>query len=60
MGIASFPLTLHKGTCVLIHSTYPTGVSVRENINTFFDVGLWSWNWVDPPMATLMFCILLM
>jgi hypothetical protein len=60
-AIVSIPMTFHKPTAVWFNANYakhdlPDGG--LEGIETIFEVGGWSWGWMEPVMGTLSFALL--
>ena len=61
MAIGSFPMVFHFDTCYWFNHFYvTTDIPPPEDLETMYEVGNWSWNWMEPPLGTISFFILCM
>ena len=59
-GLASVPCVFHRGTALWFCKTFvkeeiPTDA---ETLDTFFKVGTWTWQWMEPAIGTASFVLL--
>jgi hypothetical protein len=53
---ASLPLVFDFGTAMWFNEAYvTTEVPPPEDLETWLEIGAWTWNWMEPFMGTLMF-----
>lgn len=58
-AIVCVPFVFHKGTALWFNDIYVTGdVPPPEDLETFYEVGSWTWGWMEPVMGTLSFSLL--
>eukprot|EP00542_Grammatophora_oceanica_P012623 CAMPEP_0194046518 /NCGR_PEP_ID=MMETSP0009_2-20130614/21422_1 /TAXON_ID=210454 /ORGANISM="Grammatophora oceanica, Strain CCMP 410" /LENGTH=250 /DNA_ID=CAMNT_0038691839 /DNA_START=43 /DNA_END=795 /DNA_ORIENTATION=+ len=58
-ALASFPLCFHLGTVDWFNKHYvTTDVPPPEDLETWLEVGSWSWNWMEPPLGQISFVLL--
>eukprot|EP01094_Clydonella_sp_ATCC50884_P020181 TRINITY_DN413_c1_g1_i2.p1 TRINITY_DN413_c1_g1~~TRINITY_DN413_c1_g1_i2.p1 ORF type:complete len:269 (-),score=80.61 TRINITY_DN413_c1_g1_i2:130-897(-) len=60
-SVTSVPLVFHKDTAVwfndkFVHEDLPEGG--LEDLDTFWKVGSWTWNWMEPYLGTASFVLL--
>lgn len=60
-GIASFPLIFHKETVLWFNEHFVTAdVPPVEDLETFWEVGSWSWGWMEPMIGQVSFVLLVL
>lgn len=53
-GIASIPLCFHLPTALWFNTHYvTTEVAAPEDLETWLEVGSWTWNWMEPRIHNL-------
>jgi len=58
-GFASFPLVFDYRTVIWFNEQYVTAdVPEPKDLETWLEVGIWSWNWMEPVMGQLSFLLL--
>lgn len=58
-GVGSIPMTFHKDTCLWFNDVYVTSeVPPPEDLESFYEVGSWSWSWVEPLVGTGCFVLM--
>lgn len=58
-GLASFPLVFHEPTVAWFNKQFvTTEVPPLEDLETVFEIGAWSWNWMEPPLGQISFFLL--
>jgi len=58
-AVASFPLCFHRGTTLWFNDKFVTGdVADAKDLETWLEVGSWSWNWMEPPLGQMSFVLL--
>ncbi|KAL7578706.1 hypothetical protein ACA910_015945 [Epithemia clementina (nom. ined.)] len=58
-AIASFPLCFHQATAEWFNERYvTTDVPESEDLETWLEVGAWTWNWMEPPLGQISFVLL--
>ena len=58
-GLASFPLCFHEPTVSWFNKLFVTAeVPPPEDLETMFQIGSWSWNWMEPPLGQISFFLL--
>lgn len=58
-GVASIPLCFDLSTAIWFNDAYvTTDVPDDEDLETFLEVGGWTWNWMEPPLGQLSFVLL--
>jgi len=58
-AVACVPLVFHKQTALWFNDAFvTTDVPPPEDMQTFYEVGSWTWGWMEPPLGTLSFVIL--
>lgn len=61
MGVLSLPMVFHEGTAMWFnHHFVTTDVPDPKDLETYLEVGSWTWNWMEPPLGTLSFVLLTM
>jgi hypothetical protein len=60
-GIGCIPFIFHKASVTLFNEKFVTAeVPDAETIQTFLEVGSWSWGWMEPVLGTASFTLLAM
>eukprot|EP00615_Pteridomonas_danica_P007067 CAMPEP_0114340604 /NCGR_PEP_ID=MMETSP0101-20121206/8480_1 /TAXON_ID=38822 ORGANISM="Pteridomonas danica, Strain PT" /NCGR_SAMPLE_ID=MMETSP0101 /ASSEMBLY_ACC=CAM_ASM_000211 /LENGTH=229 /DNA_ID=CAMNT_0001473907 /DNA_START=23 /DNA_END=712 /DNA_ORIENTATION=- len=58
-AFASFPLCFDLPTALWFNEHYvTTDVADPEDLETWLEVGTWTWNWMEPPLGQLSFFLL--
>mmetsp|Transcript_19371 Transcript_19371/g.35055 ORF Transcript_19371/g.35055 Transcript_19371/m.35055 type:complete len:258 (+) Transcript_19371:41-814(+) len=58
-GFVTFPLCFDVNTAKVFNEMYvTTDVADPEDLETWLEVGTWTWNWMEPPLGQLSFFIL--
>jgi len=58
-GLATFPLCFHLDTvCWFDDAFVTTDHPEAKDLETWLEVGSWSWNWMEPPLGQLSFFLL--
>jgi len=58
-GFATFPLCFDLNTALVFNDMFvTTDVAAPEDLETWLEVGSWTWNWMEPPLGQLSFFIL--
>jgi len=58
-GAASVPMTFHRPTAEWMNEHFVTSaVPEPHELETFWEVGTWSWNWMEPCLGTASFILL--
>jgi len=58
-GFVSIPLVFHLPTVQWFNEHFVTAdVPPAKDLETFLEVGSWSWNWMEPPLGQISFFIL--
>lgn len=58
-GFASFPLVFHLSTAEWFNQYYvTTDLPSAEDLETWLEVGAWTWNWMEPPLGQISFFLL--
>lgn len=58
-GLATFPLCFHLDSVELFNKAYVTAdIPDQKDLETWLEVGSWSWNWMEPPLGQLSFFLL--
>lgn len=58
-AVGSIPLVFDLQTTLWFNELYvTTEVAAPEDLETALEVGSWAWNWMEPPLGTLSFCLL--
>jgi len=58
-GLATFPLCFHLGSVEWFNELYVTADHAEaKDLETWLEVGSWSWNWMEPPLGQLSFFLL--
>jgi len=58
-GLASFPLVFHFDTVVAFNDAYVTAdVPEPKDLETWLEVGSWSWAWMEPVLGQASFALL--
>lgn len=59
IGVASVPLIFHYPTVALFNEHFVTAdIPEPKDLETWLEVGSWSWNWMEPIIGELSFIIL--
>ena len=60
-GFGSIPMCFDLHTVLWFNEQYVTmDVEDAKNLETWLEVGSWSWNWMEPPLGTISFFLLCM
>mmetsp|Transcript_129361 Transcript_129361/g.335426 ORF Transcript_129361/g.335426 Transcript_129361/m.335426 type:complete len:211 (-) Transcript_129361:316-948(-) len=60
-GIACVPLCFHLPTVQYFNKVFvTTDVPEPDDLQTWFEVGSWAWNWMEPPLGVASFVLLAM
>ena len=58
-GLLSIPLCFHLPTVSWFNANFVTAdIPEPKDLETWLEVGSWSWNWMEPPLGQLSFLIL--
>ena len=58
-GFASFPLCFHRPSVLWFNDQFvTTDIPDAVDLETIWEVGSWSWNWMEPPLGQISFFIL--
>jgi len=58
-GLATFPLCFDLNTALVFNDLYvTTDVADDKDLETWLEVGSWTWNWMEPPLGQLSFFLL--
>jgi len=58
-GAASLPMVFSLDTALWFNEDYvTTDVPDPRDLETFLEVGSWTWNWMEPPLGTISFVLL--
>jgi hypothetical protein len=58
-AFATIPLCFDLNTCLVFNEQYvTTEVAQDKDLETWLEVGQWSWNWMEPPLGQLSFFLL--
>lgn len=58
-GVVSFPLVFHLKTVEKFNTAYVTAdVPETKDLETWLEVGSWSWNWMEPVLGQVSFALL--
>ena len=58
-GVAAFPMVFDQSTVAWFNEVYVTGeVPEEKDQETVYEIGNWSWNWMEPLTGTFSFFIL--
>ena len=61
MGIYSFPVVFDANVAHWFNNLYvTTDIPEPKDLETMFEVGNWTWGWMEPPLGTISFFILCM
>jgi hypothetical protein len=56
---ASVPLVFHHDLALWFNERYVTDdVPLEKDLETWLEVGAWTWNWMEPPLGTISFVLL--
>eukprot|EP01049_Picozoa_sp_SAG25_P009932 SAG25_NODE_1032_length_4223_cov_96.274006_1_plen_220_part_00 len=59
VGFASFPMCFDLTTVMWFNKiAVTTEVPPPDDLETIFEVGMWSWGWMEPPLGQLSFLLL--
>ncbi|KAJ8610111.1 hypothetical protein CTAYLR_007087 [Chrysophaeum taylorii] len=59
VGLASFPLCFHLPTALWFNDNFVTAdVASPADLETWLEVGSWTWNWMEPPLGQISFFLL--
>jgi len=57
--LGSFPMVFDLHTALVFNELYvTTDVPPPEDLETWLEVGSWTWNWMEPPLGQLSFALL--
>ena len=58
-AFATFPLCFDLNTSLVFNDQYvTTEVAQAKDLETWLEVGSWTWNWMEPPLGQLSFFLL--
>eukprot|EP00618_Florenciella_parvula_P008116 CAMPEP_0119542782 /NCGR_PEP_ID=MMETSP1344-20130328/53778_1 /TAXON_ID=236787 /ORGANISM="Florenciella parvula, Strain CCMP2471" /LENGTH=260 /DNA_ID=CAMNT_0007587041 /DNA_START=26 /DNA_END=808 /DNA_ORIENTATION=+ len=58
-ALASIPLCFHLDTCLWFNEGFvTTEVAEAKDLETWLEVGSWSWTWMEPPLGQISFFLL--
>ena len=58
-SIVSTPLVFHKGTAEWFNEAFvTTDVPEPADMETFLEIGSWTWNWMEPVLGQISFVLL--
>ena len=58
-AFGSMPMVFHRGTAEWFNEGYvTTDVPEEADLETWLEVGSWTWNWMEPPLGALSFSLL--
>lgn len=58
-GLVTFPLCFNLSTALWFNELYvTTDVAEAKDLETWLEVGSWTWNWMEPPLGQLSFFFL--
>ena len=58
-GFGSLPMVFHYETAYSFNDAFvTTEVPPKEDLETWLEVGLWSWGWMEPPLGQASFLLL--
>jgi hypothetical protein len=58
-GLASIPLVFHLDTALWFNDHFvTTDVASPEELETPLEVGIWTWQWMEPPLGQISFLLL--
>lgn len=58
-GLGSLPMVFHLETALWFNDRYvTTDVPEAKDLETWLEVGQWTWSWMEPPIGTLSFVFL--
>lgn len=58
-AFASIPLCFHLDTCLWFNEGFvTTDVAEAVDLETWLEVGSWSWTWMEPPLGQISFFLL--
>lgn len=59
IGLASFPMCFHLDTALYFNEHFvTTDIPESEDLETWLEVGSWTWNWMEPPLGQASFFLL--
>ena len=59
IGLGSLPMVFHLDTALWFNENYvTTDVPEARDLETWLEVGQWTWGWMEPPIGTLSFVFL--
>lgn len=59
VGIMTFPLCFHLDSVLAFNDAFVTAdVAEPKDLETWLEVGSWSWNWMEPPLGQISFFLL--
>lgn len=60
-GTASFPLVFQRDIVKWFNNVYVTAdIPSKDDLETWLEVGSWSWNWMEPVLGQISFALLVM
>jgi len=58
-AVATFPLCFSRSTTLWFNDKFvTTDVAEPKDLETWLEVGSWSWNWMEPPLGQMSFVLL--
>ena len=58
-GLGALPMVFHLDTALWFNERFvTTDVPAARDLETWLEVGQWTWNWMEPPIGTLSFVFL--
>ena len=59
IGLGSLPMVFHLDTALWFNEHWvTTDVPEARDLETWLEVGQWTWGWMEPPIGTLSFVFL--
>ena len=59
VGLGAIPLVFSKDIALVFNEVYVTqDVPAPRDLETWLEVGAWTWNWMEPPLGTISFVLL--
>jgi hypothetical protein len=56
IGVGSLPMVFHLDTALWFNERFvTTDVPEARDLETWLEVGQWTWNWMEPPIGTISF-----
>ena len=59
LSLRAHPLRAHPDTCLWFNEGFvTTEVAEAKDLETWLEVGSWSWTWMEPPLGQISFFLL--